>query len=967
MSGQIEDPADRRGIDRTPLAPPAALIARLNGALAGRYEIGEELGRGGAAYVFRARDLRREGDVALKVLRPELAAAVAERRFLREIDTIAALEHPNVVQLLDTGTVAGQVYYTMPYVASQTLRHRLQHSGPLPIAEAIRIARDIASALDYAHSRGVVHRDVKPSNTLLTDTHALVSDFGIARAIVIASGEQLTDTGLSIGTPEYMSPEQGLGARQIDGRADVYSLGCVVYEMLGGAAPFMGPNPQAIIARHCQEPPPPLRVVRPGASPQLVSVVERALAKVPADRFATAGEFVDAMEAAAKNPDRPLWSRIATRPNALAAALVVIIAVWWLALPRQTDLDLNQIVVFPLTMTAPPSGQPTGEEVGTLIGWALEGTQPLRWRDGWELLDPTARDAPRLTAATARELSRRARAGYFISGAVLFSEDSVTVGLRLYSVGGDSMVSATTVTARRDVSPLDLGLRAVALLMPPLLEPVRDIDLTVLSARKPAAVVNFLQGEHEYRRMQFTTALAHYKAAVGQDSVFALAALRGAEAADWLSQSDNDSALVEIALSHEQTLPPAYRPLARGLHAYLNGSADSAVHYFERALALRPTSQVFTLLGEVYARMLPSRGPADSLSELAFGQARAIDSGFAPALMHLERLALRRGDLAASAKFAAELRAANADTSHAFSLSLMERCLTKGPAGIDSTAFRRNSEALLEMGMVFSEGASQPQCARAALEAILDGDPPASRGYRWVSLLMLDGLDAASGRRVGIAHTARRGTTDVPHWPLYSLRASARLGSEKELRSKLDSLAPSYRALRTGDLWYAAIGAWALRDTSTLISIQHEAVARADSSGTRLDRQVARLISPHVRLLRGDVAGAITELRELRPNARRSDITWQPWESLAHERLLLAELLLAQGHARAAIDLATLIDAPEPAVHLYYLRPSLQLRVQAAERLGNARLVRDYQVRLSRLDVALHQGPVTNVNPITRR
>jgi serine/threonine protein kinase/tetratricopeptide (TPR) repeat protein len=960
MPGQ-RDPADKAGIDHTPLAPPAALIARLNGSLGGRYEIGEELGRGGAAYVFRARDLQRQQDVALKVLRPELTAAVAEIRFQREIDTIAKLDHPNVVQLLDTGSVSGQVYFTMPFVASQTLRNHLARSGPLPIAEVIRIARDIASALDYAHSLGVVHRDVKPSNTLLTDTHALVTDFGIARAIVVASGEQLTDTGLSIGTPEYMSPEQGLGARQIDGRADIYSLGCVVYEMLGGAPPFNGPTPQAIIARHCQEPPPPLRVVRPGVSRQLASVVERALAKVPADRFATAGEFVDAMEAAAKVPDRPLWRRLATPRNAIAVALLVSTGVWSLRLLRRTDLDPNQIVVFPLTMTEPrKSGELSGEDVATLIGYALEETQPLRWREWSDLLDPKGQDAQRLTAATALELSRRVGAGYFIDGSIFFYADSVAVVLRLHSVGRDSTVTAKTVSGRRDASLLDLGLRAVALLMPALLQPGHDIDLSALADRHPIAAVNFVLGEHEYRRMQFKLALDHYKAAVRLDSAFALAALRGAEAADWESRFDDDSALVQIALSNEQTLPPAYRPIARGLHAYLVGNADSAVHYFERALALRPTSQVSTLLGEVYARMLPSRGPADSLSEAAFRKAKELDPDFSPALEQLERLALRHGDLAASARLAAELKADGAATSHALTRSLMARCLAQGPSALNGTV--ADSASLLEMAKHFSAGASQPQCARAALEAFLDRDPPSSLNYRWSSLLMLDGLDAASGGIVGI-QPSRRGTTDLPRWPLYSLRAIAGLGSQKEVRRALDSLATSFRTVSTAGLWYAAMAAWALRDSSTLISIQREVVTRGDSSRTRLDQRVASLISPHVRLVRGDSDDAIRELSALRPNARRNDIEWQPFESLAHERLLLAELLLARGDTRKAIDLATLIDAPEPVVHLYYLRPSLQLRFRAAGRLGDARLARDYQMRLSRLDVGSAPGARSSVTP----
>jgi hypothetical protein len=362
----------------------------------------------------------------------------------------------------------------------------------------------------------------------------------------------------------------------------------------------------------------------------------------------------------------------------------------------------------------------------------------------------------------------------------------------------------------------------------------------------------------------------------------------------------------------------------------------------------------------VYEHLLPSRGPANSLSELAFRKAQAADSDFSPALIHLERLALRRGDTAASARLAAQLKADSAATSHAPVRLLMARCLAEGPSAIQKT--KAESVTLLEIGKLFSAGASQPQCARAALEAILDRDPLDSLHHRWSSLLMLDGLDAASGGIVGIERS-RRGTIDLPRWPLQYLRAAAGAGSEKEVRGALDSLRTSYRSLNTARLWYAAMGAWALRDTSTLISIQREAVARADSSRTRLDQRVADLISPHVRLLRGDSVNAIGELRALRPTARRNDIEWLPWESLAHERLLLAELLLAQGDARQAIDLATLIDAPEPVVHLYYLRPSLQLRVRAAKRLGNDRLVREYQMRLSRLDVGSASGARSSVTP----
>jgi tetratricopeptide (TPR) repeat protein len=233
-------------------------------------------------------------------------------------------------------------------------------------------------------------------------------------------------------------------------------------------------------------------------------------------------------------------------------------------------------------------------------------------------------------------------------------------------------------------------------------------------------------------------------AAVRMDSSFALAALRGAQAADWLSAPDQDSALVEIALSHSASLPLLQLTVARGLRAYVIGNADSAIYYFQRALALEPrSSQTWTMLGEVYARMLPSRGPADSLSKDAFERARSLDADFAPALLQLERLALRGGDLAAMRRLAAELKVANADTSHASARRLMTRCLEEGPAAVDwSAAVRTDVEAVLTAGKLFSAGASQPECGSAALRAILAGDS-VSRAYRWVSLLALEGIDEA--------------------------------------------------------------------------------------------------------------------------------------------------------------------------------------------------------------------------------
>jgi len=279
----------------------------LEAELRGRYTIERELGRGGMATVFLARDLRHERPVALKVLHPELAATLGPERFLREIRLAARLQHPHILTVLDSGDASGQLWFTMPYVEGETLRDRLHREGQLPLDDALRIALETADALDYAHQQGVIHRDIKPENILLAGRHALVADFGIARALGGAAAsaggptreQRLTETGMSVGTPAYMSPEQASGDREVDARSDIYSLGCVLYEMLAGEPPFTGPTAQAILLRKFTESPRPLRAIRDTVPEAIEQAVAKALARSAADRFASAAEFRRVLEPAA--------------------------------------------------------------------------------------------------------------------------------------------------------------------------------------------------------------------------------------------------------------------------------------------------------------------------------------------------------------------------------------------------------------------------------------------------------------------------------------------------------------------------------------------------------------------------------------------------------------------------------------------------------------------------------------------
>ncbi len=286
-------------------SPPS----RISGALSGHYRLEDEIGAGGMATVYLAEDLRHDRRVAVKVLRPELAAVIGAERFLAEIKLTANLQHPHILPLFDSGEADSFLYYVMPYVEGESLRDRLNREKQLPIEEAVRLAAEVASALDYAHRHGVIHRDIKPENILLHDGRALVADFGIALAASKAGGARMTETGMSLGTPHYMSPEQAMGEREITARSDVYALGAVLYEMLTGDPPFTGSTAQAVVARVVTESPRPLLPQRHTIPPNVEAAVLRALEKLPADRFASAAQFADALA----NP-------AATRPTASATA-----------------------------------------------------------------------------------------------------------------------------------------------------------------------------------------------------------------------------------------------------------------------------------------------------------------------------------------------------------------------------------------------------------------------------------------------------------------------------------------------------------------------------------------------------------------------------------------------------------------------------------------------------------------------
>ena len=331
-------------------APASEAFLALRAALADHYTLERELGAGGMATVYLVRDRKHDRHVALKVLRPELAAIIGAQRFLQEIKTTANLQHPHILGLIDSGETAHQLWYVMPFVQGESLRDRLNREKQLPVDDAVRLAGEVASALDYAHRHGVIHRDIKPENILLHDGRALVADFGIALAASKAGGTRMTETGMSLGTPQYMSPEQAMGEREITARSDVYALGCVLYELLIGEPPFTGPTPQAIVAKVLTGEPAPLATERRTIPPHVEAAVLQALEKVPADRFASAADFAAALGNPAFTSSRTVAGSSARRPARAKARLP-----WVLLFAAVGFIAVNQL--RPKSLPPPPPVQ----------------------------------------------------------------------------------------------------------------------------------------------------------------------------------------------------------------------------------------------------------------------------------------------------------------------------------------------------------------------------------------------------------------------------------------------------------------------------------------------------------------------------------------------------------------------------------------------------------------------------------
>ena len=879
-------------------------VERVRAALGQHYAILRELGKGGMSTVYLAQDLKHGRQVAVKVVRPELAGVLGGSRFVQEIQISSRLTHPHVVPVYDSGQVGDLLYYTMPYVEGESLRAKLNREKSLPLDESLRIAREIASALNYAHRQGVIHRDIKPENVLLSDGEAVVSDFGIARAISLAGGPSVTASGFPLGTLGYMSPEQAAGSRDLDGRTDIYSLGCVLYEMVVGKLPERWIDQESLRTGRISGGSVEERLQLDSLPKPIEHILVKALAQNPADRFASAAELGDALKAPSQGPTASSTSRSARRSPwvvaiAVAFALAAVVSATMLLRPTgDPDLDPNLLAVAPFSVLDPEL-EYWSEGMVDMLSASLDGAGSLT------TVPPTAsiqRWHGRADPTSADEFGGDLGAGLVVYGRLIGAGvDSTRVLAALYDVASHSVLTEFDVRDRSD--RVDRLADSLAVQVMTDLTRTRTLGawrLASLGSSSPAALKAFLQGEQRYRRFDIDSAVVLYERAVELDSSFALAHSRRADAAGWGLYGDPNRirSLIRAGdLNHGLARRESLLLASDSIWGALDTFTGDSVGWVQLNRLL-PTLQVavrgypsdphvWFKYGEALYHWGPYLGVQDEAALEAFERAVELDSAFIPAYKHLIELALlvdgrERGE-----------QVVDAYLEHA------------GPGRF--TAAARATRALLD-----PEQASRPE-TDGLLDSLSAGTiyqvwfdlkwwPDSSETAVRVARAWVNKADTGGARVTLATSLAYRGRVNEAYrlagadYP--ALFASlARLGAVPEdtaaavMGSWLDNCRPG--GLLHAQRWWMQRG-----DGNSLrraaVCLDSVAVVAPERFRRRLQLG-AHSARANLTLVQGDTVVALRMLQEI-PD-------WPYCYSCYYERLTLAELLAALGRYQEAADL----------------------------------------------------------------
>jgi serine/threonine-protein kinase len=924
-------------------------LDRLKAALADLYAIEEEVGSGGMATVYLAEDVKHRRKVAVKVLRSDLAAALGSERFLREIEIAAQLHHPHILPLYDSGEADGFLYYVMPYESGQSLRDRLQREGELPVNEAVRILRDVADALAHAHGLGVVHRDIKPENIMLSGRHALVTDFGVAKAVSEATGrQQLTTAGVALGTPTYMAPEQAAADPNIDHRADVYALGVMAYELLAGRPPFAGPTAQAVLAAHITEAPEPITTHRTTVPAPFAELVMRSLEKKAADRWQTAEELLAQLEALAtpsggitptdtrpvKAPAMPDGKRGMLFGGAAAAIVVAALGFFVLRPSSAPEIDPNVVAVAPFDVLDPEL-EMWHEGLADILSRSLDGAGPLRTVPPSMVIKQWG---GRADAASALDLGRSLGAGFVVYGLLVGAgEDSVRLTATVFDVEANAASAefeVRDVEDRIDRLADSLTIRLVSDL-------TRRGDLgdwrpASVGSSSPAAVKAFLQGEREFRRFNLDSARTHYEQAIALDSSFALAYSRLGDVAGWATLADesNQMGLRAGALNHGLALRDSLILVSDSLWAAnatsFNGDSASWARHrrmfstLDYAVRRYPRDpQIWMRLGEARYHWGFMIDIPDEDAFASFKRAVELDSAYAPGYQHLVELTLTFEGLEAAQRVIDAYARSTADTEEGAALQVVRDLLD--PDLADSPEVQARLEGLDTEGLF--------DAAYATRKWIDSAD----------SKLRILRVFAATGDQRGVIQLARglahRGrieeAAEVIAPPAWVVAEHARIGFLPESRAR--AFADSVALSGDGFLTYQTLPWWLLAgDTTTLgrIIVRFDSLAEADPANSAGPRIVSAIARAYTAVIGGDTTAALEQLSELP--------IW-PCGVCYTERLTRARLLAATGRDREAAE----VLEEFPIMTAAWPRPEWVVwtmeRARVNDRLGNSEeAIEDY-------------------------
>ena len=894
------------------------LLARVQAALAGRYQVEREAGRGGMATVFLARDVVLGRRVAVKILAPEIAAALGAGRFTQEIAFAAQLSHPNILPVHDCGEADGLRYYVMPFAEGGTLRERIDREGTLPIGDVVTVIREIAAGLAQAHGHDVIHRDIKPHNILLTEGRAVLSDFGIARSVGAADREQLTATGVTVGTPTYMSPEQLAGSRTIDGRADQYSLAVVAYEMLAGSAPFTGRDSRAVAARQMFDEVPRLRTLRK-VPLGLERAILKALEKDPADRWPTVLAFADALAAGAVadvsepvSVPAPGTGRRLVRILIGAAAVGAVALAGWALLPTgaSTGTSPRRLAVMPFPVEGAAPGIPSDRQIAGQLATRLSGVGLLSVANADTVFEAFRRSAGGGTASLAQqiEVARRVGAGRMVVGRLAVTGSTATMDAAIISVpSGVELARVERAPGRSTAIGQLVDEVAIELLARSFDEPIRRLPLLKLPV--PEAAKAYLSGLAWLRRGQYRRSIADLQRATALDSTFALAQLALSTTAQLADREDLRDVPAARAYQNRERLPGPERRMLEVMFG---------TEVYWRPVLAGWTRLVDSLPGEwepavhLAVRLMewgPAIGVTDARSQAAnlFRQTLTTDSAFAPSLERLIDLAVARGDTSEVQRLGSRYLTADAGADRA-SLVRWQIGLGLGrPMAADSVAALwadLSPAALIRViGTAQLQGAGLEDAGMAALEVRRRAKTP---GDAWLAALTSRQLALNRGRPGDLLPAAPNlgsrsyeplfSVVEALFWGGDSTNAAMLVGERAPEVDRLPMVArpatdPALMAICAIGLWRAALG-------------------------------------------NGDPVGAIERLRLVQGVEERAYTTYV---TLCLRTLeLLSSQRGAAATARAATELDSLL-ALRPATNAYIILGATLTLAKARERAGDLR------------------------------